>query len=119
MNNVATTADAASAGGQFGTQTPAPTAARPAAVSIAEIPRQLDDDAVDCFAAAMKKKLADARKKGRGGWQSCSQDDLSRMLREHVNKGDPRDVANFCMFLWSLGYGIAAARAQRQEGGAT
>jgi hypothetical protein len=29
------------------------------------------------------------------------------MLREHVEKGDPRDVANFCLFLWKLGYGIA------------
>jgi hypothetical protein len=31
------------------------------------------------------------------------------MLREHVEKGDPRDVANFCMFLWARGEGIAAA----------
>jgi len=66
-----------------------------------------DDEAVDHFAAAMKQKLALARTKGRGGWQTCGKDDLSRMLREHVEKGDPRDVANFCMFLWSLGHGIA------------
>ncbi|KWK75752.1 hypothetical protein [Burkholderia ubonensis] len=59
-----------------------------------------DDVAVDSFAAVMKHKLALARDKGRGGWETCSPVDLSRMLREHVAKGDPRDVANFCMMLW-------------------
>jgi len=71
-----------------------------------------DDEAVDVFAAEMKSKLALARSKGRGGWQTCSPDDLSRMLREHVEKSDPCDVANFCMFLWSLGSGIAKSDAQ-------
>ncbi|HGL6311159.1 TPA: hypothetical protein ACKFZV_001351 [Burkholderia multivorans] len=56
-----------------------------------------DDVAVDSFATAMKHKLALARAKGRGGWETCSPADLSRMLREHVEKGDPRDVANFCV----------------------
>lgn len=68
-----------------------------------------DDDAVEHFAAAMKDKLAQARAKGRHGWQECDPSDLSQMLRAHVEKGDPRDVANFCMFLWSLGQPISAA----------
>src|SRR5690606_13105780 len=68
-----------------------------------------DDDAVDRFAAAMKEKLAQARAKGRHGWHECAPADLSAMLRAHVEKGDPRDVANFCMFLWSLGQPISAA----------
>lgn len=70
-----------------------------------------DDAAVDRFAAAMKAKLADARAKGRGGWDGpeCNADTLSRMLRAHVDKGDPRDVANFCMFLHQRGEGIAPA----------
>ncbi|HVR53101.1 MAG TPA: dATP/dGTP pyrophosphohydrolase domain-containing protein [Pseudorhodoferax sp.] len=68
----------------------------------------IDDDAVDHFAVAMKEKLAQARAKGRSGWHGCNPADLSRMLREHVEKGDPRDVANFCMFLWSLGHPITA-----------
>jgi hypothetical protein len=59
-----------------------------------------DDIAVDEFAAAMKAKMAEARAKGRSGWQDCAPADLSRMLREHIEKGDPRDVANFCMMLW-------------------
>jgi hypothetical protein len=68
-----------------------------------------DDAAVDAFAVAMKEKLAQARAKGRGGWQQCDPTELSIMLREHVEKGDPRDVANFCMFLWSLGKPISDA----------
>lgn len=65
-----------------------------------------DDLAVDKFAAAMKEKLAQARAKGRCGWEECAPADLSAMLYEHVAKGDPRDVANFCMFLWNLGQPI-------------
>ena len=65
-----------------------------------------DDLAVDRFATAMKEKLAQARAKGRCGWEECAPADLSAMLYEHVEKGDPRDVANFCMFLWSLGQPI-------------
>lgn len=76
-----------------------------------------DDTAVDAFAAAMKAKLARAREKGRGGWQEADAGVLSGMLRHHVEKGDPRDVANFCMFLWSLGHGIAPAPQQASEQG--
>lgn len=70
-----------------------------------------DDLAVDAFAAAMKAKMAEARAKGRGGWEDpaqCSADDLSRMLRDHVEKGDPRDVANFCMMLHQRDENIGA-----------
>ncbi len=70
-----------------------------------------DDLAVDEFAAAMKAKMAEARVKGRGGWEDpaqCTAEDLSRMLRNHVEKGDPRDVANFCMMLHQRGEAIAA-----------
>lgn len=59
-----------------------------------------DDLAVDSFARAMKEKMAAARAKGRSGWEGTEPAELSRMLREHVEKGDPRDVANFCMMLW-------------------
>lgn len=71
-----------------------------------------DDVAVDAFASAMKAKMADARANGRSGWQCMSASDLSRMLREHVEKGDPRDVANFCMMLWMNCVPIAPAVAQ-------
>jgi hypothetical protein len=68
-----------------------------------------DDVAVDRFAVAMKEKLAAARAKGRSGWSEksdCSQEHLSDLLRAHVGKGDPRDVANFCMFLHQRGESI-------------
>lgn len=65
-------------------------------------PADIDDNFVDRFAVAMKEKLAVARAKGREGWQHCDPAELSCMLREHVEKGDPIDVANFCMFLWAL-----------------
>lgn len=68
-----------------------------------------DDLAVDRFAAEMKSKLAAARAKGRGGWETCPPEVLSRMLREHTDKGDPRDVANFCMLLWCLDQPISEA----------
>lgn len=80
------------------------------AADIAPAEKHPDDIAVDQFADAMKAKLADARAKGRSGWQDCDPVELSYMLREHVEKGDPRDVANFCMFLWSLGKPIGDAR---------
>lgn len=69
-----------------------------------------DDVAVDAFAAAMKSKLARKRNEGRDGWQDktqCSQDRLSDLLRQHAGKGDPVDVANFCMMLYQRGELIA------------
>ena len=68
-----------------------------------------DDAAVDAFATAMKSKLADARAKGRAGWNNDEpgmQQRLSNLLRTHVEKGDPRDVANFAMFLHQRGESI-------------
>jgi hypothetical protein len=62
-----------------------------------------DDIAVDKFAAAMKKKLAQKRKEGRGGWddpEQCSIDYLTQLFHEHVAKGDPVDIGNFAMMLW-------------------
>jgi hypothetical protein len=61
-----------------------------------------DDYAVDCFARMMKEKLAKKRAEGRGGWNDptqCSVEYLNTLLLDHVEKGDPVDVANFCMML--------------------
>lgn len=60
----------------------------------------MDDIAVDMFAAAMKEKMAASRAKGRSGWQTCRIEDLWDMLKAHVEKGDPRDVANIAMMIW-------------------
>lgn len=74
-----------------------------------------DDEYVDCFAEAMKAKMQLKSKQGRAGWQDkddCTADLLSRLLREHVEKGDPVDVANFAMMLHQRGERIAAAEAK-------
>jgi len=73
-----------------------------------------DDLAVDRFANAMKAKLAKKRADGRGGWEDpdCSEAILSRLLREHVEKGDPLDVGNFAMMLHQRGERIAQPEAQ-------
>lgn len=69
-----------------------------------------DDLAVDRFATAMKAKLAKKRGDGRGGWDgpSCDAVFLSKLLREHVEKGDPLDVGNLAMMLHQRGESIAA-----------
>lgn len=74
-------------------------------------PAHPDDAAVDALAAAMKAKLAKQSANGYGGWDTpeCTQQRLSDMLRAHVDKGDPVDVANFCAFLAARGEGIAQA----------
>ncbi len=71
-----------------------------------EWPAELHTDSkrlVMAFAAAMAQKLAAAeRKYGYGnswtdkGWMDKCRADLI----SHLAKGDPRDVANYCAFLW-------------------
>lgn len=71
-----------------------------------------DDLAVDQFFAAMKAKLDRKRRQGYGGWDDkakCSNEQLSAMLRDHIDKGDPIDVANFAMMIYQRGERIAAA----------
>lgn len=68
-----------------------------------------DDLAVDRFAAAMKAKLAEARYKGRSGWDDpdrCSVTFLAELLVGHVGKGNPgnfEDIANLAMMLHQRG----------------
>jgi hypothetical protein len=78
----------------------------------AQNPAHFDNKSVYAFAYAMRVKLAAKRLEGRGGWQdtdTCSNDHLSRLLREHVEKGDPVDVGNFCMMIHQRGESIAPA----------
>jgi hypothetical protein len=69
-----------------------------------------DNYALTCFSDAMRDKLSASREKGREGWDNpwthpgyLTKAGLSKMLREHVEKGDPVDVANFCMMLYFRG----------------
>ena len=61
------------------------------------------------FAAAMAEKLYVSQQKGRTGWDSPNwMNECRAMLLDHLEKGDPRDVANFCAFLWHHGESTAA-----------
>lgn len=65
----------------------------------------------------MSKKLQLAHAKGMRGCmdkQGSTQLHLSNLLREHVEKGDPVDVANFCMMLHARGERIAPQAAGGQ-----
>ena len=63
----------------------------------------IDNEAVDKLAQAMKNKLAKKREQGYHGWETCKHGDLVQLLINHVDKGDPIDVANFCAFLFVRG----------------
>lgn len=69
-----------------------------------------DDIMVDNLAAAMKAKMAAQRAKGYAGWddpRECPTERLQAALADHVLKGDPVDVANFCGMLLARGEGTA------------
>lgn len=85
-------------------------AAQPCSAYHNMLASQADHEAVRNLSCAMMSKLQDSRSKGRSGWNDktqCSAEHLSQLLREHVEKGDPVDVANFCAFLSARGEGIA------------
>lgn len=78
-------------------------------------PAHPDELAVDRFATALKAKLAQTRQKGRSGWddpKQCSIEYLSHLLVEHIDKGDPLDVANLAMMIHQRGAVIAGDRAR-------
>ncbi|WP_223508958.1 MULTISPECIES: hypothetical protein [unclassified Pseudomonas] len=70
---------------------------------------KMDEEAIEEFAVQLKVKMAKSRAKGRDGWHRkdlCSAATLSRMLREHVDKGDPIDTGIFSMMLQQRGESI-------------
>lgn len=68
-----------------------------------------DDDAVDQFAAALRKRLAEKREEGRNGWETTSVDDLCLKLLRSIADGDPIDVGNYAMMINALGGGTEHA----------
>lgn len=112
-----TTADAVA--GMLATMAPAYRAMLAAAPIPPAAEQHADDAAVDRFAHAMKEKLALARAKGRGGWddpEECSVDDLTTMLRNQANGGDPVDAGNFAMMIHQRGGKIARPAFARADG---
>lgn len=69
-------------------------------------------DLVHRFADALADKLAAAERKYgyRDDWLRPDwMDECRQHLREHLAKGDPRDVAAYCAFLWHHGESTAPA----------
>lgn len=71
------------------------------------------------FARALASKLADAEKKYgySDGWRDSGwMDECRSKLMEHIAKGDPRDVAAYCAFLWHHGESTVQPEPQAQAG---
>lgn len=68
---------------------------------------EMIDDLVARFATALREKLraSEAKYGHNSGWMRDDwKADCQRGLNEHLTKGDPRDVAAFCAFLWHHGW---------------
>jgi hypothetical protein len=70
-------------------------------------PQERDDldDLVRRFSEALLAKLKASRANGRSGW---GRDDWEKECQDgllrHLAKGDPRDVAAYCAFMWHHGW---------------
>lgn len=70
------------------------------------------------FAEAMALKLNKAQEKYGydNGWAGNDWEaECRERLHEHLAKGDPRDVANYCAFMWHHGWSTKAAPPTRPE----
>lgn len=68
---------------------------------------------IDRFASMVLLKLAKAERKHgyTTEWLNTDwQDDCTASLFEHLKKGDPRDVAAFCAFMWWHGWPTSLPR---------
>ena len=66
--------------------------------------RCADENGIGRFSYMMLRKLEAKRAQGRSGWNrpsECLIADLREWLREHVDKGDPVDIANYAMMIWN------------------
>jgi hypothetical protein len=102
--------------------THAPTATPTEAQAVAIHPRTRE--LVERFSRALLEKLAAAEKKYgySDGWaQSDWMDECRQRLLDHLFKGDPRDVAAYCAFLWHHGEptNSRSAEARRESEWAT
>ncbi|WP_063814349.1 hypothetical protein [Burkholderia cepacia] len=74
-----------------------------------------DDAALDGFNRVLKAKMAAGRAKGRTGWWGAPVEELSVMLRAHVDKGDPLDIALLAMMHWYKHAPVAPVPARPAE----
>jgi hypothetical protein len=72
-----------------------------------------DEHALHRFTMEMRTKLAQKRRQGRGGWwdsSECTVHELARQMIAVIEKGDPVDVANYCMMLYTRNGGHQALK---------
>lgn len=81
-------------------------------LGIAEFLPEAERGALEKMYQAMARKLYAKHREGTAGFETASAEHLSSLLRRHVTKGDPVDVANFCAFLLFNGQRIAPAPAK-------
>jgi NTP pyrophosphatase (non-canonical NTP hydrolase) len=73
------------------------------------------EDLVARFSKALLAKLKLARANGRSGWEFDDWEEHCQAgLLRHLAKGDPRDVAAYCAFMWHHGWATKAADRQSQ-----
>lgn len=92
--------------------------AQPAPVVVPEGLNPETTDLVLRFASALADKLYKAEQKyGRStDWMKDDwYDDCLQSLWEHIGKGDPRDVAAYCAFMWYHGWETKVAQPSQEE----
>ena len=101
---------------------PAPTADQPTARERAKkLPADLHPAtavALTLFTQALGEKLAAAQRKYgySDGWTRPDWETECRAhLHEHIGKGDPRDVAAYCLFMWHHGWTTSEAEAKHRD----
>ncbi|MGK6282099.1 hypothetical protein [Klebsiella pneumoniae] len=94
--------------------------AQPAPV-VPVVPEGLNHETTDLvlrFASALADKLYKAEQKyGRStDWMKDDwYDDCLQSLLEHIKKGDPKDVAAYCAFMWHHGWKTKVAQPAQEE----
>lgn len=75
-----------------------------------------EHDAVKLAVEAMVSKLYKKYLEGYSGFEGASESWLNDLLHSHLAKGDPIDVANFCIFLFANGQRTREAAPRVPEG---
>ena len=58
---------------------------------------------IEEFSERMLRKLKHKSRQGFNNWRNCPPELFRKSLTEHIEKGDPVDVANIAFFLYQLG----------------
>lgn len=61
--------------------------------------KELLERLVDDFAEEMKAKLIAKSLQGWNGWETCPIEDLENGLKNHIEKGDMVDMANYALLI--------------------